>query len=115
MLKPNYRLWLFAEGHEGVFGDGKLRLLEAIAQCGSLREAAKTMDISYRKAWGDIKKAEACLGLALVDRSRGGASGGSSRLTDEAGRLIAAFRNLRRAIDSSVETHFRTFNQEIRR
>ncbi len=31
-LRPNCRLWMYAHGTAGVFGDGKYRLLHAIAE-----------------------------------------------------------------------------------
>ena len=32
-------------------GPGKIALLEAISKTGSIRAAARSMDMSYRRAW----------------------------------------------------------------
>ena len=68
-LCPRSKLWISSDEAEGVFGDGKWRLLEAIEKDGSLNAASRSLGISYRKAWGDLKKAESCLDqfpLALI-------------------------------------------------
>ena len=72
-LKPRVKLWLNSEDVDGVFGDGKCRLLKSIEATGSLRAASELLHISYRKAWGDLKKAQNALGVALIDQHRGGA------------------------------------------
>lgn len=81
-LLPRMRVWICSGAHEGVFGDGKWRLLNAIEKTQSLAAAAESLRMSYRKAWGDIRKAERTLGVALVTRHRGGSEGGSTELTD---------------------------------
>jgi len=55
-LRTKFKLWLSTEDAEGVFGDGKWRLLKKIDAKGSLKAASQSLHISYRKAWGDLKK-----------------------------------------------------------
>ena len=57
-LHPGFRLWLSAEDESSPFGQGRWQLLQAIEREGSLRAAAEDLEISYRKAWGDLKAAE---------------------------------------------------------
>ena len=110
-LAANCRLWLYASGHDGVFGDGKVRLLREIERCGSLRQAALALGISYRKAWGDLNKAESCLGQQLIVRSRGGRDGGQTQLTDLGRRWIEAYEQfsgaVRQHLDNEYERHLR--------
>ena len=87
MVTPRLKLWMSSSDAEGVFGDGKWRLLGAIEQHGSLSAAAVALDMSYRKAWGDLRKAEDCLKIALIENHRGGRTGGRTDLTD-AGRTM---------------------------
>ena len=79
-LIPKFKLWFSTADSEGVFGDGKWRLLKAIDDKGSLKKAAESLGISYRKAWGDLKKAESCLGTRLIEKIRGGKDGGKTIL-----------------------------------
>lgn len=61
------RLWL--ETGEGVLlGLGRAQLLASIARHGSLNRAAKEMGMSYRAAWGRLKKTEEQLGAPLVTK-----------------------------------------------
>jgi molybdate transport system regulatory protein len=61
------RLWLGTD--EGVlFGPGRAELLELIDRFGSLRKAAFELGISYRAAWGKIRKTERILGYKIVDK-----------------------------------------------
>jgi len=105
-LYPNFRLWIYARERKGVFGDGKARLLEKIHQKGSLQEAAKSMRISYRKAWGDLKKAEICLQKKLVQKERGGKGGGRTALTDYGLKILKAFYTFRKNVEKCVNKEF---------
>ena len=80
-LTPKMKLWLSADDSQGVFGVGKFRLLKTIEEEGSLSAAADKLKISYRKAWGSLKKSEESLGVKLIDKIRGGAGGGQTSIT----------------------------------
>jgi molybdate transport system regulatory protein len=65
---PTIRLHLWLETDEGMFfGHGRAQLLQKIEEYGSLKKAAESMGISYRAAWGKIKKSEALLGVPLIE------------------------------------------------
>lgn len=113
-LQFGHKLWIYAADRSGVFGDGKLRLLEEIARSGSLREAAATLGISYRKAWGDLKKAEDCLQIPLLDRTRGGQKGGGTVLTVQARHLVAYYRRMHADIESAMQHNFAIFQRNLR-
>lgn len=102
-LRPRFKLWLSSRDVEGVFGDGKWRLLKAIDSKGSLKAATDSLGISYRKAWGDLKKAQDALEVALVDKQRGGNIGGQTSLTDEGKKWLMAYTRFRGDIEEAVE------------
>jgi molybdate transport repressor ModE-like protein len=112
----DYRLWLKTIDDIGIMGDGCFSLLIEIKQSGSLREAAQKLDVSYRKAWGIIRKSENTLGFKLVDKTRGGKDGGHSTLTNEGENLIQAYNELKSDIDGSIkkvtQKFFHTINQK---
>lgn len=62
------QLWLEDDNGEG-FGRGRVQLLRLIAERGSLSKAAKELGMSYRGAWGKLKKAERIAGAPLVEAS----------------------------------------------
>ncbi len=105
-LRARFKLWLSSDSAEGVFGDGKWRLLAAIAEEGSLRAAAESLGISYRKAWGDIKKAEANLDTALVEKHHGGRTGGSTKLTPVGQAWLDAYSAFRSEIEDAATSAY---------
>ncbi len=90
-MKPSARLFIVEDENGGFFGDGRCELLKAVMEHGSLSAAAEALGRGYRKAWADIRKAEEATGLKLVVRERGGARGGSSRLTESGEGLVRAW------------------------
>jgi len=81
-------LWLERDG-EPCLGMGRAQLLLAVERQGSIKQAAESMGMSYRAAWGKIQQSERVLGVKLVE-SRGARRAGV-RLTPEARTLVAAF------------------------
>jgi molybdenum-dependent DNA-binding transcriptional regulator ModE len=50
-MKPKVKVWV-AFSDDLKFGDGRAQLLELIGKRGSLQQAAKEFEMSYRNAWG---------------------------------------------------------------
>ncbi len=102
-LRARFKLWLSTRDIEGVFGDGKWRLLKAIESTGSLTAASKLLKISYRKAWGDLRKAQEALNIALVEKQRGGILGGQTALTEQGKKWVKSYTRFRDDIEKTVE------------
>lgn len=100
------KLWIEIEG-EPVFGRGRRFLLQAIQRYGSINQAAKEINISYRKAWSYIKAMEERLGIRLVDRQIGGKNGGGAQLTAGARRFLKRYENLEKGINEFVDRRFK--------
>ena len=67
---PTIRMHLWLETKEGLFfGMGRAMLLAKIAEHGSIKKAADDLGMSYRAAWGKIKKSEQVLGIKLIVQS----------------------------------------------
>ncbi len=101
--RPAYKLWLETdEGH--VFGPGVYSLLRKIEEKGTLKEAAASLGMSYRYAWGLIKKAEEKLGEPLISATKGGRhGGGSTEITELGRRYVRDFERFRRMLDEVSE------------
>lgn len=64
---PEVKVHVWFEKNDGVyFGHGRYELLLLINELGSLKLAAERMGISYRGAWGKIKKTEEVIGKPLI-------------------------------------------------
>lgn len=101
---PGLKVWVESRRTgTGVFGDGKWQLLDALLHEESLSAASRALHISYRKAWGDLRKAEAGLGIALQVKQRGGSGGGTTTLTTAGKRLHAAYAAFRAEVGDAIE------------
>jgi len=99
------KLWIEVDG-EPVFGRGRRMLLEAIDRYGSINQAAKEINISYKKAWSYIKAMEERLGMKLVERHAGGKNGGGASITDEAREFLRKFGAIESGIKEFVDKRF---------
>lgn len=113
-LRPQFRLWLSTADAQSPFGHGKWHLLAAIEREGSLRAAAAELGISYRKAWGDLRKTENALQCKLVEARRGGAAGGGTGLTDEGRRWVRAYSRFEAAVAAAVDRAYDASFDELR-
>lgn len=110
----NYKLWLSSVTGEGIIEEDRYKLLQLIKEKGSLKAAADAMKTSYRKAWGDLKKAESLLGYGLIVRQRGGKDGGQSHLTEKAVKLLEAYDVLHTRMDDAVEQAYEEFKNKTK-
>ena len=104
-MEPKVKLWI-EEGGLLVFSDYRMRLLQHVAETGSLAQGAERMGLSYRRAWGKIKDIEANLGFRLVQSEVGGVGGGRTRLTPKGEKLLAQYRRFRTAVEGDVGREF---------
>lgn len=88
-------------------------LLKTIHEISSLKEAAEKLEISYRKAWGNVQTMEEELGFNLVTRQRGGAQGGKTTLTEDGLKLINAYKELREEFDRTIHDMTKKFFHEL--
>ncbi len=98
---------------EGIISEDTYHLLMKIKEKGSLKRAAEEQNMSYRKAWGDIKKAEEMLEYELTEKTRGGIGGGRSKLTGKAEKLLEAYHALHKKFDESIEEAYQEFRTKI--
>jgi molybdate transport system regulatory protein len=104
-LSIRTKVW-FARDGKIVFGEGLARLLSSIDESGSLSQASKKEGISYRHAWGNIKRAEERMGVKLLERETGGIKGGGSKLTDTARKLIDGYWKIKRSAIQESDRQF---------
>ena len=107
-MKVRIKIWLESDG-QNVLGDGRLKLLKAIEETGSINAASEKMGLSYRHAWGQIQKLEKRLDMKLVEPKTGGKGGGGTKLTENAKRFLSDFEEVRCEIDTYVHEKFDGF------
>lgn len=88
-------VWMMA-GDEPFGGSSRIALLARIEECGSITNAAKALNMSYKAAWDAINAMNNLAGEALVARQAGGKGGGGTRLTPRGQQLVANFAIIER-------------------
>ena len=80
----------FAPGH--AIGHGKIRLLEAVRDHGSISAAGRSMGMSYRRAWLLIDALNTLFEEPVIETKHGGQGGGGAGLTPFGYRVIEQYR-----------------------
>lgn len=77
-----------------LVGRDRIAILEAVAEHGSITEAARALGFSYKTAWDAVSAINNLMPRPVLVAKTGGRRGGGAVLTEEGERLIAAFRRL---------------------
>jgi molybdate transport system regulatory protein len=98
----NGSIWIECNG-ERFFGPGPVELLELINDTGSISQATKQMEMSYKKAWEIINSLNTGARQPFVITQTGGSSGGGSTITNEAKAMIVWYKELRERFAALLE------------
>jgi molybdate transport system regulatory protein len=107
-LKVRSKIWVQNEEGRLVIGTGRLRILEAILELGSMNKAAHKLKQPFRAVWGKIKATEQRCGFKIVETTSEG-----SKLTREGLELLWAYTRLRNRCEKYVDAQFRELFEEI--
>ena len=110
-LKLRMRLTV---GEVIAIGPGKIALLEALVQTGSITAAAKSLDMSYRRAWLLIDELNNALAEPAVSTSQGGVRGGGSKLTPSGEKLVQLYREIERMALAHCKGQINQLEQMLR-
>jgi molybdate transport system regulatory protein len=77
-----------------ALGPGKVSLLEAVRDCGSISAAARSLNMSYRRAWLLMDELNRALKSPATVSEHGGQSGGGSTLTPVGEEIIRLYRGI---------------------
>lgn len=94
-------------GDEIAIGPGKIELLEAILESGSISGAARAMDMSYRRAWLLVDTMNRCFRQPLVETAAGGNKGGGAYVTAAGKAVLEHYRNMQRLSEAAVQADFK--------
>ncbi len=92
----------FKRGDALVLGPGRIDLMEAIKATGSISGAARSMGMSYRRAWLLVDEINSAFARPLVESVAGGRRGGGARLTEAGSAVVAAYRRMLQAAEKAM-------------
>jgi molybdate transport system regulatory protein len=96
------KIWFEIDGKPFI-GAGRIKLLMAIDQTGSITEAAKSVEMSYKKAWKLIHSMNELSAQPLVLKTTGGKGGGGTMLTPYAHQVIKTYIDCKSEIHQKID------------
>ena len=95
-------------------GPGKIALLETIRAEGSISAAARSLGMSYRRAWLLVEELNQALRKPAVVAETGGRRGGGAELTGVGERVIDLYRAIEAHARSAADGEFRAIGSLVR-
>lgn len=108
LLQPRLRFRLLL-GRDIAIGPGKADLLAALAETGSISAAARSMGMSYKKAWYLLDTMNRCFREPLIEAEKGGRSRGGAKLTPMGERLLHLYRAIETKAADAVADEMSAF------
>ena len=97
-----------------ALGPGKVDLLESIDQVGSISEAARQSNISYRRAWNMVDTMNQCFNEPLVNSVAGGKGGGGAALTSFGKKVVEIYRNMESKANMATQEEWNCLQNYLR-
>jgi molybdate transport system regulatory protein len=102
-------------GRDAAVGPGKIALLEHIARGGSLSQAARDLNMSYRRAWQLLDDLNSCFRQRVALTAKGGRGGGGATLTVFGQQLVRIYRQFDAEMQARAAASFRPIVRQRRR
>jgi len=101
-------------GPDEAIGPGKIRLLEAVRDHGSISAAGRALGMSYRRAWLLIDSMNRCFRRPVVTTRPGGERGGGATVTEFGVSLIDNYRAIEAKAHAASAKELRAIAQAHR-
>jgi molybdate transport system regulatory protein len=98
-----------------VLGPGKIALLEAVKEHGSISAAARNLGMSYRRAWLLMDELNRSLASPATVSEHGGQSGGGSLLTPVGEEIIRLYREIETQAYAACTSQIATLTKLVKR
>jgi molybdate transport system regulatory protein len=84
-------------------GPERIRLLAAIAECGSITAAAKRAGLSYKGAWDAVQALNNLFERPLISAQTGGRKGGGAGITPAGAAVLRAYKQVEAELANIVD------------
>jgi molybdate transport system regulatory protein len=92
-------------GPKQSIGPGKMRLLDAVAETGSISSAGRKLGMSYRRAWMLIDDLNSSFRRKVVSTTLGGKEGGGAKLTPFGEELVKRYRAIEESATKATKAN----------
>jgi molybdate transport system regulatory protein len=111
-IRPRLRI---TSGKDIALGPGKVELLEAVQQAGSISKAAKGMGMSYMRAWTLIRTMNHSFREPLVATVRGAVKGGGGAHLTKTGReVLMLYQQISSKFVGAIQPEWRQLQRLLR-
>ena len=100
-------------GEDVALGPGKIRLMELIAEHGSISAAGRAMGMSYRRAWLLVDSLNKAFREPLVASQTGGRKGGGAGLTRLGRSVVDHYRSIEAETTASARASLRALAEAV--
>lgn len=110
VIRPRVRL-----GESVLIGPGKIELLRAVAEHGSISAAARALGMGYKRAWSLLDELQRSIPVPIVETAAGGSKGGGAQVTAVGRSLLAHYDELDQACRLAAEPALKKLDRLLRR
>lgn len=110
VIRPRVRL-----GDGALIGPGKIELLRAVAEQGSISGAARSLGMGYKRAWSLLDELQRSIPTPIIETAAGGRKGGGATVTQEGRALMAHYDELERACSEAAAPALGKIGRILRR
>jgi molybdate transport system regulatory protein len=101
-------------GTDRAIGPGKVLLLEAIRDTGSISQAGRSLGMSYRRAWLLVDDMNRCFREPVVTAQPGGAQGGGAALTAFGQKVVQKYRKIETEATAAAKPQLHDLEASLR-
>jgi molybdate transport system regulatory protein len=101
-------------GPDRAIGPGKIVLLEAIRDTGSISQAGRSLGMSYRRAWLLVDDLNRCFREPVVIAQPGGSQGGGATLTEFGESVIEKYRAIETRATAAARPQLHDLEESLR-
>ena len=105
-MKVKSRIWI-EKDNTPFLGYGRIQLLKEVDKTHSMSAAAKSLNMSYKKAWRLLNEINSSAKEPVLEKQIGGKDGGGTHITPYGKGLIKRFENLNQACVTFLEAEFK--------
>lgn len=102
-------------GPDSLIGPGKVELLRAVAQHGSISAAARAQGMTYKRAWSLLNEVSQTCGVPVLESNAGGSGGGGAVLTDFGRALLDHYGAIETACAAAAAAHLQSLQRLLKR
>jgi molybdate transport system regulatory protein len=110
VIRPRIRL-----GEAVLIGPGKIELLRAVAEHGSISAAARALGMGYKRAWSLLDELQRAIPVPIVETAAGGSKGGGAQVTAAGRELLKHYDELDLACRQAAEPALKKLDRLLRR